>query len=856
MSTFGEWLREQRNARKITREEFANRVGCSVAMLRKIEDGERRPSTQIAELIANCLDIPLEERGTFLKVARGELTVDRLLPLSKRAHPSSIPIASPPRINLPVLPTPLIGRQHEVDELKKLLSDPQCRILTIAGPGGIGKTRLAIETASQSQNEFTDGVYFVPLASIQASRFLVPVIADSIGFRFQSDSSLDPKSQLLNYLNEKQTLLLFDNLEHLLGEATIVEFFIELAEQATNVKLLMTSRESLGLHGEWVFEVQGLPIPENAALEGTAVELFLQRARRAHIGFDATTEDYSAIVRICRLVNGMPLGIELAAAWVRTLSCDEIAREIERSLDFLAVSAQDLPARHRSLRAVFDHSWKLLPEEEQNLLLRLAVFQGGFEREAAQQVAGATLPVLSALVAKSLIRRGEAGRYDLHELIRQYTLEQLANQPRVQKEALTRHGRYFMNFLSQQDLPLRSSPQRESLARLMADIDNIRSAQEWALAHKEFGLIETSLRAYSTFFDTLGWAQEALDSLGRVRDALESKPSLSRSEQVALAHVLTSRSLFAYRAAQHEQAHAMLKRSLEILDVVKEPHILVEALTFLGIITLIRGNLAGASDLFQQGLQVARDIDDQWYAALCLTEVVGVNTLLGVVEDAHEQFQAAVEAWRKTGDLRFTAFGLNYLSLGAIAVGKYEEARAALEESIEINGAVGDRWGLGISYRGLGLVAQAQNNHTSALESFRKSLEIFTELGSHWDAARVLAEIGQSTFALGKDAEAEQLWRESLRLSAETHGILTTMEALVGFASLLAKRGAYQHALPLLLISLDHPATIAETKVRAGKLADEVKANLTPQEIESAQTFANDKSVDSVVKEILTSNKI
>ena len=368
--TFGEWLRQGRNQLRLTREEFAGRVGCSVSALRKIEDGERRPSSLIAELMANCLNVPLAERSTFVRVARGELSVDRLSPPSKLLTGSSVPSpAALPRINLPVLPTPLIGRQREVEELSQLLRDPQCRLLTLAGPGGIGKTRLAIETASQVQDAFADGVYFVPLASVNTTRFIVPVMGDAVGFAFQSAGSADPKTQLFGYLAEKQTLLLADSLEHLLAEPGI-ELLAELLANAPQVKLLVTSRESLGLQGEWVFEVQGLPVPENGHAEesakNTSVELFLQRARRAHVGFDATLADYPAIVRICRLVDGMPLGIELAAAWVRTLACDEIAREIERGLDFLSVSTRDLPARHRSMRAVFDHSWQAPLERRAN----------------------------------------------------------------------------------------------------------------------------------------------------------------------------------------------------------------------------------------------------------------------------------------------------------------------------------------------------------------------------------------------------------------------------------------------------------------------------------------------------------
>jgi predicted ATPase len=511
----------------------------------------------------------------------------------------------------------LIGRQPEVDELNRLLRDPQCRMLTLVGPGGIGKTRLALETASQAQYLFADGVFLVSFASFHSTRFIVPLIADSFGLTFQGDTPAE--SQLLNYLHEKQVLLLADNLEHLLSDPAVAGLFAEFLGHAAQLKLLVTSRESLGVQGEWVFEVQGLPIPEDRQVEGTAVELFLQRARRAHVGFEATTEDYPSIIRICRLVDGMPLGIELAAAWVRTLTCEEIAGEIEHGLDFLSISAKDLPARHRSMRAVFDHSWELLPSDEQNVLRQLAVFQGGFSREAAQQVAGATLPLLSALMTKSLIRRSGTGRYDLHELVRQYASEHLARHPDIRKEALARHGRYFMQFLGSEDGALRSSTQREALARLTANIDNIRSAQEWALARGEFSLIESSLRAYLILFDTLGWAQEALDTLGRVRDVLESKPSLTGEEQVALAHVLSSRSLFAYRAAQLELANAMLSRSLDILRSLDEPRVLAEALAHSGILTLTAGNFAAALDFFREGLQVARACGDRWYAALCLT---------------------------------------------------------------------------------------------------------------------------------------------------------------------------------------------------------------------------------------------
>ena len=307
--TFGEWLRQRREELGLTRKEFARRVGCSVSTLRKIEDSERHPSVQIAELIANCLDIPPAEHSTFVKVARGELGVDRLSPVSKLVGDPNISpasIASAPRSNLPALPTPLIGRQREMEELNRLLRDPQCRLLTLVGPGGIGKTRLAIEAASHMQEVFAEGVYLIPLASVNTTQLIVPTIADAIGFIFQNANSADPKTQLFNFLKQKQVLLLIDNLEHLLTEPGI-EMLAELLANAPQIKLLATSREPLDLQDEWMFEVHGLPVPENLNTEefapDTSVELFLQRARRAHVEFNAAPEDLPAVLHICRLVD-------------------------------------------------------------------------------------------------------------------------------------------------------------------------------------------------------------------------------------------------------------------------------------------------------------------------------------------------------------------------------------------------------------------------------------------------------------------------------------------------------------------------------------------------------------------------
>jgi predicted ATPase/transcriptional regulator with XRE-family HTH domain len=855
MDTFGEWLRDQRNQLQLTREQFANRVGCSIALLRKIEDGERRPSAQIAGLMANCLNIPSAERSTFIKVARGELSVDRLAPVLK-------PIVSPtpPRISLPVLPTPLIGRQYEVDQLGTLLRDPECRMLTLVGPGGIGKTRLAIEAAAQAQEPFADGVYFVPLASVTSTRYIVPVIADAVGFTFQGTSRSDPKGQLFSFLREKKTLLLVDNLEHLLAEPGI-EVLAELLVNVQQTKLLITSRESLGFQGEWVFEVQGLPIPDDKYVQGgaqnTSVELFLQRARRAHMGFDATPQDFTAIVRICQLVDGMPLGIELAATWVRTLACDEIAQEIERGLDFLSVSARDLPARHRSMRAVFDHSWKLLAEDEQRVLLRLAVFQGGFRREAAQAVAGATVSVLSTLMTKSLIRRSGTSRYDLHELIRQFAIEHLANRPEEQTLAQTRHGSYYLTVFSQADERLRSFAQRDALAELTTEMDNFRTAWDWAVAHSKFSLIEQTMRTFTMLYDTLGWLQEGLDMLGQALNTLETANQTippNRTDQLALGHILACRSVLASRLGRYDQAQAMLERSLEILRPLHELRVEVEAVTFLGTVMELSGNYARAFELYSEGLEIATSIGDRWFAALCdicLAGLAGITQMMVTPETTHERVRAAVANWRDIGDPRFTAIGLNVLGWSALTLGHYDEAQAALEESILLSLSVGDRWGSGFAYRGLGIVMQAQGEHLQAVKIFHESLDTLTDLGARQDVARVLAEMGRSLFALGNDAEAEGVWHEALRATFDVKGTFIALEAFVGLASLRRKQGELQDALELLLFVLGDPSILQDTKDRAARMQSELEAQLTGPQVEVVRARARAQTFETIYYSII-----
>ena len=313
-----------------------------------------------------------------------------------------------PPINLPAEHTPFVGRRDELGEIKRHMGET--RLLTLTGPGGIGKTRLALKTAEEATGDFEDGCFFVPLAPIRSVEHIIQTIAE--GVKFPLATQEDPQHQLLRYLQKRQLLLIMDNFEHLLDGAGIVS---EILQGAPAVKVLATSRERLNLLSETTFMVGGLETPfqvkSQDPLNYDAVTLFAQSARKAHPGFDPSSDELDQIAKICQIVQGMPLAIELAAAWLHILNVREIVEELEKGLDNLVSEAREAPERPTSIQAVFDHSWSMLEQTEQEIFMLLSVFRGGFTREAAQRVAGASLQQLAGgLYECRWVRRaGEPG---------------------------------------------------------------------------------------------------------------------------------------------------------------------------------------------------------------------------------------------------------------------------------------------------------------------------------------------------------------------------------------------------------------------------------------------------------------
>ena len=422
--------------------------------------------------------------------------------------------------NLPLPRTSFVGRDSELEAIDRLLEDPGCRLLTLVGPGGAGKTRLALEAAARRVDRYPHGVHFVPLASVVSPDFLAPALAESIQFSVDgAHCGFSAQEQLLDYLSERSTLLVLDNFEHLVDGSGLLN---EVIERAANVELLITSRERLNLQSEWAFDVDGLGLAEDEKGSASAVSLFVERATQVEPNFALDDAGYSQAARICRLVDGMPLGIELAASWVSVLSCAEIADEIEGNIDFLATSMRDVPERHRSLRAAIDHSWRLLTDEQRSAFSRLSVFRGSFDRGAAAAVTGADLRLLSELVAKSLLRRPDFGRFELHELLRQYAADQLRSSPAEEADARERHARHYAAALLERRAALMGPELAVVRDELRGELDNLRAAVEWTLVEDDEHVALRVLEAFNTFLWMHRWFEggetpRAARSCGRLR---------------------------------------------------------------------------------------------------------------------------------------------------------------------------------------------------------------------------------------------------------------------------------------------------------------------------------------------------
>lgn len=725
--------------------------------------------------------------------------------------------------NVPAATMPLIGRERELSKLEAWLDDPEVRLITITGAGGMGKTRLALALAQAearawddpqgSKVRFKDGVYLVPMASLSDASLVVTAVARALNFPLQGPDRRSSQKQLFDFLHNKQLLFILDNLEHLLGG---VEVVTELLQAAPLVQVVATSRARLRLQGEQILDLKGL---DYASETGSAARLFLATAQRVQPDFQLSLENSAQLDHICRLVEGMPLALELAASWANLLSLENIAREIERSIDFLQSSAPDLPARHRSMRAVIGTSWQRLSDDDRIIYVRLSVFVGGFTREAAEKVCLASLALLSRLVNHSLLYFDRArDRYQVHELLRQYAAQKLGDNEEENRATRDRFVTYYMDFLEQRSEPLHGPKQREIVLEIEAELDNARLAWEWALAQHRERDLKRVRGAYAVFHFFQSRFHESL-TVGLQALVIFNKLPPTEERDLVRAALLNYLAYPYIRLGQIAEAEAALEESNAIyrrLDKLPPPGFGTDPPLGLAIVALIHGAPAHASELAQKARVTAESRDDKVNLGIARYVRASAYAAVGQYDDAYAEALRACVVLRQAGHEWMLGYTLLEVGKAAQATGRYDEAKRYYETSIPIRRRL-DVKNEAEALILLGQIALLQADREGARLYFQDARLIYEDTNDRGGLAEAHRGLGQVARDQNEFRRAGRHLEQALRIAAGIQFWPLVISILVDAGCLMLETEELTLGLETLALSQHHDAAEHDTRARAAQ---------------------------------------
>jgi predicted ATPase len=709
----------------------------------------------------------------------------------------------------------------------------------------------------------------------------------------------------LDYLRQKAMLLIMDSFEHLLagpepGRGDGAGLVADVLQTAPDVKILTTSRARLNVQGECLFHLAGMDFPEplpaaeaetpEDALHYSAVKLFLQSARRVKPGFELAADDLKYVARICRLVGGMPLGILLAAGWLEMLTPGEIADEIEASLDFLETDLRDVPERQRSMRAVFDHSWNLLTERQRSVIRALSVFRGGFTRVAAQEVTGASLRELRALVDKSLLQRDPAGRYGIHELLRQYAEEKLGRAGAKEEVSRAHHSAYYAGFLQQRESQLIGSDKKKTIAEIGVEIENVRAAWDWAVAHGEIEDINCALRSLAEFYHSRAWYQQGEEAFSRAAQGLTGSQNViaSSESRMVLGRVLLQLGRFCNSLGRIERGRGVLKDSLAMFRDLDARREMAYALCYLGGVAptqtegeslyqkglavfrevgdrrgialslrglgwtaIFRGEYRAAKQLFEESLGIFRQLGNQEGIATSLDDLGYTAWVLGEYELAKQLHQEGLALYRQLSDQRGIADCADFLAIAAAGLGEYEEAKQLWLESLALFEEIGHPYGMAWALVNRGEVANLLEEYTEAIRLAQKGLALFKRIDYRRGIAHSIRVLGDAACGLGDLQGAKRHFCQALEAAMTLQVMPFTLHTLIGIATLLAAEGDREQALELLVLVLHHPISWQWVRDRAARVVVRLEAELSPDIVASARERGRVRDLGATVAELL-----
>ena len=667
--------------------------------------------------------------------------------------------------NLPTPLTTFVGRTTELNELAELLHTPGIRILTLVGIGGMGKTHLAIELARRNLDAFADGVCFVPLAPLANADELPAALLHALDLPPQRG---DPMELVRHILRDKHMLLLLDNFEHLLDGAALVA---ELLQVAPRLQVVATSRERLNLRGEQRYIVSGLAYDDSSgcnAAELPAVKLFVQNAKRVQPRFHLEAGDLTDVLQICRLMLGMPLGLELAAAWAALLPVAEIAVQIRRSSDFLASELRDLPERQRSMRAVFNSSWRLLHPEEQRTFRQLAVFRGGFTLETAQRIAQATLQTLLRLVEHSLVQAG-AGRYEIHELLRQFADEQLDTAgERIETEQ--RHHQFFLAFVAEHERQIFREQPVQAMGKIRNELDNIRHAWRLASVHSDVQALGQSACTLALFYKLYGasseWDQMVVLAITQLQARLGHTADDTALRRV-LSRLMALAGSVCIQQGKHSQAHTWAEQAIELGTASGDSIGNITGMLVMGQTLRRQGQSEQAREILERTAALAHHYQQSgaWAEQVAEVEFTAYNWLCSIALTGDEYAAAfryveqGMRLCQRLGKVAGTMIMQSDQLDIAFATGDYAAARRHGEEALKLSQQLMHRRMEAALYRVLGVLARLKGDYTQAHELAAQGLDSFRAMGDLVGQVTTCNDIGYVHFLLGDYAGA-QSWFE------------------------------------------------------------------------------------------------